>query len=294
LLLLASAGLFSPYGIFGKLHEPLDALIQYILLFDYYHGRDQLKDAINEFAPSFKRGTWQALLIVGYAWLAFKVQGWRRLLVLLPQYLAALASLCLALSAIKFLPLFALSALPLAAAGSKNLFAKLDTWLRSKQLILRSSASLLLAAVLIMAVYYCPLINDNSHYMLEALPLKACTKLAALDLKPKAGRSHVRVLTHFDYGGWCRWAVYQANPALDYRVTTDGRTQFIDAGEIMKSFDLYRLNNDWAQTLTSWDPDAALVDKHRALAQFLARAPNLWTLRYEDEKFAIFTPKRPG
>ena len=128
----------------------------------------------------------------------------------------------------------------------------------------------------------------------EVVPVKLCSHLDVYgsNLVPRADlkRDHIRVLTHFNHGGWCRWALYEKNKSANYKVTTDGRTQFIDPSFFMEGFDLYRLKKEWRKTFEEWAPDMVVAQIDSALAQFMyyTQSEKGWKLANRDETFAVF------
>ena len=290
LALLLLAGFISPYGIFG-LGAPLPFGIfsNYALIFDYALTTYDMKEAIAEFKGSLAIDGRLPLLFLVYCTLIGAGAGLRRALAKFPLVVSALFSLWLAFRTLKFMAIFAVAGLPLLVRARRPFL--LPSALRYRAHFDRWACAFLLVLGAVFSIGYAPPLFDTSAYMQE-LPLDACRRLTEIPLRTPSAASPVRVLTHFDYGGWCRWAMYQARPDLDYRVTTDGRTQFVAPAHYVLSFDLYRLHYAWATTLRDWAPDVALVEKNRALAQFMLHAPNFWRLAYEDRKFALFVPVR--
>ena len=100
----------------------------------------------------------------------------------------------------------------------------------------------------------------------ETYPIDGCRRLSDYDFKGRLPWGHVRVVTFFDDGGWCRWVVEQAGAKNDIRVSTDGRTQELPEEHFEKSFKLLRLKEGWIETLAEWDPDAMVLPRASALA----------------------------
>ena len=86
--------------------------------------------------------------------------------------------------------------------------------------------------------------------------------------------------------------MYLRDPRFDVRVTTDNRTQGVPEYHYVKSYDLFGLRNEWAQTLEFWNPEAAIVDKTYPLATYMALAKGRWKMVAQDNNFALFVPAR--
>jgi hypothetical protein len=130
---------------------------------------------------------------------------------------------------------------------------------------------------------------ENTRAIIDSMePYTMCAKLAAIPVKKDSERAHVRILTHFNHGGWCKFALWETNPGLPYRVTTDNRTQGVPAYHYEDSFDLFGVRGNWIDTLRNWSPELAVVWKRFPLASFLALDTQRWEKVLEDEKFVAF------
>lgn len=289
LLLLSVAGFISPYGVFTKDPAPQSWLANYAVLFDYTVMPAQLRDFINELKPGFAAaGIIPALLICAFAiWV--KQSSFKGALDKIGETLSAILSFVLTMRAIKFVGLFGILSAP-SFAGAVGAFVNENLKVQKIARIQPILLSIIGVLIFYKGFSTFPAWDDKSFYMEENLPIEACKKIPALGIASAEGRDHVRVLTHFNHGGWCRWAAYEKNPEFLIKVTTDGRTQMVPVEEYEKSFDLYRLKNQWAQTLQTWNPDVVLADKNTALAQIMVRAPQEWKVAHEDETFALFLP----
>lgn len=290
---ICSAGFVSPYGIFTTDLEPTARFANYAVLLDYVGMSSDFGRLIKEFQPG--------LAIIGpvfYVVLIFIVvmsstltRGFvRRHFNTLGL---AILSLGMTLKAIKFASVFGLFSIPVfSRLFPIFVFRKLRFPVRMVRKI-EPIVGLMIVIFLAQKAYFdAPFNNDTTSYMEYEVPLKACAEIESLGLAPLNGRSHLRVMTYFDDGGWCRWSAYEKNPLFDMRVTNDGRTQLIPADHFKEHSDLYALRNDWAQTLDRTLPDVVLVRKNQALAQYLVRAQSAWQLKYQDNVFALFVPVR--
>src|ERR1019366_9539131 len=78
-----------------------------------------------------------------------------------------------------------------------------------------------------------------------------------MGLSPHPPRDHIRVLVDFNYGAWCRWVLYQERPDADFRVTTDGRTQWAPFQRDFASFAIENASGEWLPELKHWDRESA-------------------------------------
>jgi len=290
LILVSFAGFLSPYGIFSSTGS---YLANYVVIYDYLVMPKKLREFINEFKPGLSAETFVPLLILFCTALSFRFENFKKLSAKAGDSILAITALILSIRALKFISLYGIFAAPIVSRNMSTLFRKS---LPITDLYLKRFSLPLFAASFIYISFHvytsAPWVLDNSSYMDEYLPIKACAKIPTLDLSLKTGRDHIRVMTHFNYGGWCRWIAYETDPNFNMKVTTDGRTQLVPVKDYEASFDLYRLKNNWAQTLIKWSPDVVLVEKSSALAQILIRAPQEWKLVHEDPFFALFLPNQ--
>ena len=289
--ILSLAGLISPYGLFhgadGWLWE------NYALLFDYLVMPDAVSSTIGELQSSFTSGTSAALLICLY--LMIMARGFRKkdLTLSLPDLLSALLGLVLAIKATKFLAIFALLSFPYFLITLLRISRPFRLpILTPEKSLSRLLLSTLCLFALVRTLYLFPAAAQLEKQLADNLPIKACEKIAQLPLVPSAPRQHVRVLTHFNYGGWCRWIIYNKAPARDFRVTIDGRTQWFPPEFFTKGIDLYNARYSWLETLKEWDPDVLLVQRDKPLASVLGLAQGNWRLEHEDARFVVFIPVR--
>jgi hypothetical protein len=292
LVLLSSAAFLSPYGIFLQGKGMPGVLMNYALLYEYLDVPSVLRSTVGEFRSTFAMPGPGFYLLLAALVLFLRNLRPRRLLARPGSALLGVATFCLAARSAKYVGLFAILGLPLLldtqAAFVARFLARADLTLGGKRGTRAAVAAAITAALV--ALWPGGMPNDRAA-LAEIYPLGACEALPSLKLAPRAGRDHPRVLTHFDFGGWCRWFAFQKSPDVDLRVTTDNRTQGVPGEFYTASLDLYFLRHDWLRTLQQWAPDAAIVRKDFPLAQFLALARDRWTLRYEDETWAVFTPR---
>jgi hypothetical protein len=288
---LIFAGVVSPYGIFTTDANPGAVLANYFIIFDYLDLSPELKASITEMRTAFSKLELLSVSLVIIVLLI--VLNFSRGLIVreFGPVSAALLGAVQASRMIKFASIFGIFSAPIASKLILRLFVrKIRFPLRSIYRIQPLILSVFTIFWAQKAYFESPALNDTTHYMDYFIPSKACAAIEGLNLNRSHGRDHIRVLTHFDFGGWCRWIAYERNPAFDIRVTTDGRTQLVPPDHFIKYFDLYAMRNNWAMTLHEADADVILVHKKQSLAQFLIKQPSHWMLAYEDPAFALFLP----
>jgi hypothetical protein len=288
---ICAAGFISPYGIFSTETDPLAMFANYAVIFDYVGMSGDFGRLIKEFQPGLYiigPVSFVALLFI-VVLSATSTKGF--VLRHFNSFGSSIVGVIMLIKAIKFASIFGVFAIPIfSRLFPVFIFRRLCMPLR---LVRRLEPIIGFCVIIFLAqkVYFdAPINNDTSPYMEDEVPLKACAAIESLGLMPSHGRSHVRVMTYFDDGGWCRWSAYEKNPQFDMRVTNDGRTQLIPAEHFKEHSDLYALRNNWAQTLDRSLPDVVLVRKNQALAQYLVRAQSAWKLTYQDNVFALFVP----
>lgn len=287
LFLLSGAALLSPYGLFQSHLTLQTVLSNYALLWDYLYMPDYLRRVISELkSPLSGVGLVSELFLFSLLFLGRYIRksdfqkhpG---------MILAALIGAILTFRAVKFLGVFVIFAAPYFAKLVDRVCAESNY----QKNLAKVSSVVLFAGLLWVGYVLVPAMRepDRVQTMINrSLPIKACSTIA--DYKPpvSAGRKHSRLLTHFNYGGWCRWVIFQKNPQLNIQVTTDGRTQGFGSEIFKKSFDLYNLKEGWQQTLQEWNPDMILAAREHSLSHFLFLPISGWQNIYRDNDFAVF------
>ena len=287
LAILVSAGFISPYGFFSGEFTLPSVLRNYALIYDYMNIPATLRRTVGEFRSTIEVSTigfWSmivALPIVAY--------GFRLKRALISHGVLFLITFALALKAAKYFPLYAMCSIPFLAYGFRQVFRGCDNLFGAY--LFRWKHASFAAQLVLLAAIEAALLQQKIGIQMRALPTAACTRIAEIRPLKKADRQQLRILTHFDYGGWCRWAIYQKDSSLDYRVTTDNRTQGVPEEHLRRSLDLFNFRYDWAQTLRAWDPDVAVVKMDLPLASFMWLAKSDWKLLFQDEAFAVFLKK---
>ena len=287
LTLLALAGLVSPYGLIPYSFSPPFVFMNYALIWDLFTTPAALKAAIAEFRRSLGVPGLQAWLLLAYIVIIARTVRTRQLLTDCGNTVACLLSLALAIQSRKFLPLFAIMSLPYVArhVGAVVRLHLKGSLLRWDQRAAPVAVAFVLVAGTAIAARHIPWPHTTPTYIHE---FTACRHIAGMGLVPRPPRDHIRVVTDFNHGGWCRWVLYQERPDLDVRVTTDGRTQWVPVEHYLAAFGLANAAGDWLYTLKRWKPDVLVLQKGTPLANALALAPALGKQVFEDEHFTVF------
>jgi hypothetical protein len=287
LFLLGSAGLVSPYGIFAPRLDFELVLSNYALLWDYLTMPEVLKSSINELRSTLASTSGVQIVVLLYLVVIARTARWRRFLADIGAGMAMITGLLLAVLGIKYVAVCAICCVPYLVRHPLRIAVG-----RSSLLPVASVALCALALFFgYRAVTTWPLTHPNNQLIDRFVPYTGCGALAALDIPRRPDRADLRILTHFNHGGWCRWALYEKERNRDFRVTTDNRTQGVPGEHYTRSFELFGVKGQWLRTLAEWAPDVAVVQKGYPLAQFMGLSPDRWRKVFEDEEFAIFLPR---
>jgi hypothetical protein len=292
LFLLSSAGLWSPYGLFQEQWSMPRVLTNYALIYEYLGVPAVLRRTIEEFrsilsSTSFVRWLVLASLVIG----THDRLSRQRLRGRLPILLLATCFTALTLMARKYVGLLSIvQGAYLARCSPTVRFGRIGRVSRFQTIAL----NFLLVAAAGRACWLSPFINDAplSDGLYQAYPVEACSALTSLAFSPRPDGAPTRVLTHFDDGGWCSWALYSAHSEAQFRMTTDNRTQGVPEEHYQQSLDLFSVRHSWRQTLRDWDPDAAVLSTEHPLANVMLLDTAGWTLRKEVSGFALFQRNR--
>ena len=279
LALLCASGLVSPYGVQN-----------YFLVWEYLSMPEQLLNSISEFKNSLAGGVYVSSILLLYLAILARVWNLRRALAKPGHAAGALIAFLLAVRSIKFITIFVLLGFPYVIRNAGVAIRKYAPSMFHRD---AAVAKLVIWIVTLLSIWLSitrfPWISPTGDELSSRYPIDGCKVLAHASQLSAERHGHIRVLTHFNHGGWCRWALYLESPNADFRVTTDGRTQHLPVEHFEKGFELYRLKQGWENTLAQWAPDVAVVPKDTALAQGLELLGN-WKIFYEDKHFKIFVP----
>ena len=290
LALLSAAAFVSPYGLFVERGALPGVLMNYALVYEYLSIPSILRSTVGEFRSPFAMpGPGFYLLLLSIVLFLRNVH-LRRLLARPGSAVGGAVAFALAASGAKYVGVFAILGLPLLldtqAAVVRDTLARIDTLAGGR----RVSLLVVAAAFAAMLLAWWPPVAPSEEALRARYPLGACEAIPSLGLARRGERDHLRILTHFDYGGWCRWFIFEKDPSADIRVTTDNRTQGVPPEFYADSMDLFFVRHAWARTLGRWAPDAIVIRKDYPLAQVLALAHDQWAMRYEDDDWAVFVP----
>lgn len=120
----------------------------------------------------------------------------------------------------------------------------------------------------------------NQHF-----PIQVCSQIA-LASSPEI-RKRYTIMTHFNHGSWCRWAMHVAAPDRDMRVTMDGRSQFVPERRILESLAAYAGRAGWETTIESLNPDWIVVANSDQLNSLLLTSTR-WKREFSDHGFSVY------
>jgi hypothetical protein len=295
LFALIFAGSVSPYGLFNT--EPgLNAkFANYYAFADVAINPAAIKGFVAELQPGLSlwgNFAWFSLLLIV---LIFRNYSLPRMRVKSFEFVLFVGSFFMLTEARKYAIFFAIFSIPLVTPILVRLTSRIFKYQwTGNQLILRAfSLPLILLFYGLWSAYSTsPFLPVNAEAAVkeleEMVPIKVCAEI------PKYFPAPLRTIlitSPYDYGGWCAWGLNLNQKKLPgkYRLTFDGRTQFVPVQRIIDGFKLYSLGTDWQKTLASNNPDVILVGRQHALGQLLNYLPD-WRLVYakETENFGLF------
>jgi hypothetical protein len=191
-------------------------------------------------------------------------------------------------SMLKFMPIFAIFALPAAIIGTveiESLLLKRRSALPPRIAYFATVTSLIVCSLL--ATIGSPFLYDSNRNLWAFLPRQECERIAEISPVSQDKQNPVRILTHFNEGGWCRWFAFQRNPSAQILVTTDGRTQDFPEDMLRQSFEIFEGRGNWIKSLEEWQPDYALVPRISSFTDILGKAPE-WQLLSESRFHKLF------
>lgn len=266
LLLLALSGLICPYTFSEGRFTPAS----YTLILDYLNTPKVLTSVISEFESSLRSGFDSGTILLIFAAIAGYSVTRSSFRKNIREIILAGLGFILALFQIKFLPFLGIFGLPFLKKAI-ILPESFDTY-RVQYLIP------ILGLVFAISTY--PGFSYDDRNLRLLYPIEACEFLAHKD-------GNERVLTSFEYGGWCAFGARMATPGTPLRVMADGRTQQLPAAYFERLFRLYKISPGWNVTLDTWKPNYAVLEKTSSLAQVLGFAKGAWKVIFEDENFVV-------
>ena len=194
----------------------------------------------------------------------------------------AAVTVIMAISARRFIPLFAISAAPLAALGfgaildatRRRLPAISSDWPR----LVASAAALLVAILLWNGVHFLPrpLQRWTSG---ESYPSGAAAYLAAMPAPPQ----HL-----FNYYGWGGYLMLQA-PGIPIFIDSRASTLY-DDGLAADYFSMLNAEQGWQEKFEAHGVDAVLVPTQSRIAAALRKQRLAWRVAYVDPRSVLLFP----
>ena len=273
-ILLAGAGAVSPYG-WSNLW----------LLGEYASMDPRWKTSIVEFHSALSLN-YQILALLGFLalLLLYKIK-----LRILPHFLLAVSSFAAALVAKKFLPLLGILGIPFFAR-------RLAVLLRAHGIVDRSGGARRMADILTTAFIVIVMLTGilgfprNEEALTRELttryPIEPCRLVMKNPPPYSEGRDHLRILTHFNAGGWCAWGGYLGSGTFNLKVTSDGRTQYVPFSRYQAARDALKALPGWEKTLEDWKPDLVLAQADAPLIEELL-SKGAWRKRYSDGSWVV-------
>jgi hypothetical protein len=188
----------------------------------------------------------------------------------------------MAISARRFIPLFAISAAPLATLGLGVILGTASrrlTTLSTPRLRLIASAAALLVAILLWSdvrMLPRPLQRWTSA---ESYPSGAAAYLAAMPNPPK----HL-----FNYYNWGGYLMLQA-PGIPVFIDSRASTLY-DDDFAADYFSMMDAEEGWREKFESYGVDAALVPTHSRIAAALRKQRPAWRVAYIDPRSTLLFP----
>ncbi len=194
----------------------------------------------------------------------------------------AIVTAAMAISARRFIPLFAISAAPLAALGlgailgsASRRFAALSC---PKCRWIASSAALLVAVLLWGDVRLLPRPLQR-WTSAESYPSGAAAYLSAMQNPPK----HL-----FNYYNWGGYLILEA-PRIPVFIDSRASTLYDDAFAA-DYFSMMDAEGSWREKFDAYEVDAALVPTHSRIAAALRNTQPAWRVAYIDPRSALLFP----
>lgn len=195
------------------------------------------------------------------------------------EILIYLALTYLALSALRFAPVFVLILLPFTAKNLVALSILLRDWSIPKHLFKVKPAWISLVIILsIIPIFEFKLEGSGTGVSFAKLPAQASNFL--LSEKPEPELYHP-----FNWGGFFIWHIYPT-----YRVFIDGRLDMYVPDIYQDWLDVVRAKENWPEILNKFRVNTVIVPNEAEwfkLGQALENAPD-WVLVYWDDQAGIF------
>ncbi len=239
-----------------------------------------MRSFINEWhPPDFHQLRYLPVFLIWVALLRVLTGSRRpRARVLAPLFLMFLA----AVDAVRHIPLFVLTAIPvIAAAGpavsSWRRFTPRLTIVPNGRLRLGFRIAVLLLMTGFTLVRWTVLARRQSQTEAEQFPQRAMEVLLS---HPTTSR----LFAYYDWGGYAIWKLYPRQ-----RIFIDGRADLYGDDLLHQFQQAAELKAGWQRILDQWGVDAVLVPPSAGLAQGLFLDPR-WHAEYQDSQAVLFLP----
>jgi len=277
LIVLLFAPLLSPYGLIET----------YALLKEYTQTPEILNRTLLEFKSSLNDDGAPRWILLASLVAVSRGLHWKVIKIRRGDFFSAVLGGVLAVMKVKFIGVFAVLSVPLMVRVWPRVLVLPEIFVTYGTEARRTVAVAVICGSVLYAAFNTPLKTYDGAVLKYFYPIDACQTVAQ-EIKEAGYSRRARVLTSFDYGGWCSWQMLRTLQPEQVGVTADGRTQGLSNDYYKKLFDLFQVKGEWLTTLKDWDLDFAVVSKNSPLAQFMALAPQAWTLIFQDGEHAVF------
>lgn len=295
LIALIFAGSVSPYGLFNTDPGWNARFANYYVFADVAINPAAIKGFVAELQPGLSlwgNFAWFSLLLIV---IVFRNYSPGRMQAKSFELALFVGSFAMLTEARKYAIFFAIFSIPLVVPVLVRIASRASQqqWLK-KQVIFKPS---MVPCILLLYGFWSaystsPFRPNNAEAAVKELyemaPINVCAEIPRMFPAPLRT---ILITSPYDYGGWCAWGLNLNQNRLPgkYRLTFDGRTQFVPVQRIIDGFKLYSLGTDWQKTLQNNNPDVILVGRQHALGQLLNYLPG-WKLAYakEEENFGLF------
>jgi hypothetical protein len=250
----------------------------HILLYPFQTLTSQaMQQFIQEwFSPDFHQLEWQPLIwfilaLIGAGMLGKKeISPTKILLTLIFGYSA--------LRSIRFIPLFAIVAIPILAEQIGSII-KIKSEVKFPSRIFKWTATILIVVtMLVVTLHFSQVVQGEQKSEAAIFPRAAVDWI-------EAHQPEGNLFNSYGWGGYIIWRLYP-----QYLVYIDGRADVYGDNFIYTYLDVYRAQPGWEQTLGLNGVRLVLVEPESGLASAMRLSIN-WEIAYEDQMSVIFSKK---
>ena len=184
-----------------------------------------------------------------------------------------LFTLLAALDAVRHIPIFVLTAIPVLAGALPVRSGWREGFLRRAQSRpwLFFPAAIVTLMLIFVVVRWTILGRHQSALEAKEFPQKAVSFL-------RENQQPQRIFVYYDWGGYAIWKLYP-----EYRVFADGRADLYGDHLLESIRTLVQLRSGWQEIIQRWQIETVLIPPNCALAQALPLEPN-WHVIFSDSK----------